>query len=412
MPTEKLYWHDPFAVAFEAKEARVASFEGKPSIVLERTLFYPEAGGQLGDSGLLDVGGQSVRVVDVQIDDLEDIHHIVPDLEGALAAGGGAASKISPEVTGTIDRDRRRDHMAQHTAQHMLSRALADVAHAETVSARLGATACTIDVNVADVAELDLVHAEDLVNAVITDDVVVCALFPTQEELATMQLRREPKVVANIRVIDIDGFDKTPCGGTHCTRTGQIGTVRIAGTERYKGKLRVFFNAGKRAVADARAKEGVLGALAKEMTCGPLDVGAAVAKLQRELKMRLDALSSTRGELVELLAARILEQNPTDPTGTTRIVLLRDRDDVSMLRALAGRLASRADVVAFCASPDPETKDMLLVVERGARATFDAGRWFKGATAKHGGRGGGRAERAEGRLPSQVDLASLARQES
>jgi len=169
----------------------------------------------------------------------------------------------------------------------------------------------------------------------------------------------------------------------------------------------VTFHAGRRALDDARRKEAVLADLAHELTCGLLDVGQAVAKLRRELKARQDALSVTRGELVELLAAQTLAANPLDPSGTTRIVLVRPDADIGMLRTLAGRLAARPDVVAFCASSDErDAAEMLIVVQRGASASFDCGAWLKATTAAHGGRGGGRPERAEGRLAGATPLAA------
>jgi alanyl-tRNA synthetase len=387
--TEKKYWADPFATAFETRGATAASYEGKPSIVLRESIFYPEGGGQLGDLGELRVGHATVKVTDTQIDDAGVIHHIV---ESALAEAGDVV------VTGSIDVARRRDHMAQHTAQHMLSRALLDEAKAGTVSARLGSTSCTIDVDRDAIADVYLHRAEDLVNDVIRSDVNVRALFPTAEELAAMDLRRAPKVSAGVRIIDVEGFDLTPCGGTHCTRTGQIGLVRIAGIERYKGKLRIDFRAAGRALADMRAKEDALGALAQKLTCGPLDVGGAVAKLQGELKARMDLLGSTRGELLELLAVKILGAHPPDASGTTIVRVPRTTDDIGMLRALAGKLtAARPDVVAICTSPDGDAE--LVVVQRGSTAKFDCGAWLKETAQKSGGRGGGRPERAEGRLP-------------
>jgi alanyl-tRNA synthetase len=401
MPTEKLYWADPFATTFQTEGARAGVLGGKPSIVLERTLFYPEAGGQLPDLGTLAVEGHLFAVDDVQIDDAGDIHHLVGRADPAPILGKFL-------VTGTIDRERRRDHMAQHTAQHALSRALEDVAHATTVSARLGARACTLDLHVETVSDGDLARAEDAVNAIILDDVPVRALFPSEAELLAMDLRRSPKVTTNVRVIDIEGFDLSPCGGTHCTRSGQIGVVRIAGTERVRGKLRVVFHAARRAVADARAKERVLSELAAELTCGLLDVGAAVSKLRADLKGQREALSTARGELVELVCARVLGEHPPDPSGTTRITLVRPSDDLGMLRALAGRLAARPDVVAICASPTPNDTGpagMMVVAQRGAGATFDCGVWLKTTAEAHGSRGGGRPERAEGRLPPGTEFA-------
>ncbi len=409
MPTEKLFWQDPFATTFETHGARLASFGDAPSLVLDRTLFYAEAGGQLADTGKLRVGDRELYVSDVQVDERFDIHHLVPELASAPVALGPDAP-----VRGSIDRDRRRDHMVQHTAQHMLSRALVDVAGAETVSARLGLSSCTIDVNLSDVADRALAEAVDLVNSAVMDDRIVRSLFPTAAELSVMKLRRPPKVASDVRIIDIEGFDLTPCGGTHCTRTGQIGSVIIAGTERYKGKLRVSFHAGRRATLDARANQTVLGALAKDFTCGPLDVPAGVAKLRAELKARMEALSATRGELVELVAQQMLASHPPDPSGTTRIALRRPHDDIGMLRTLAGRLAMRPDVVACCAGGDPSRgpstgsrEEVVVVIQRGSSATFDCGGWLKAATASHGGRGGGRPERAEGRLPADADLEFL-----
>jgi len=401
--TEKLYWQDPFLATFDALGARAATYGDKPSIVLPRSAFYPEGGGQLGDTGFLEIGASRLRVTDVQIDDAGEIHHLVDEPV--------AFETTDAPVRGAIDAARRRDHMAQHTAQHMLSHALVDVARADTVSSRLGATTCTLDVDSRAVSDRSLAEAEDLVNAIIRDDVAVRALYPTPAELATLKLRRAPKVDTGVRIIDIEGFDLTPCGGTHCTRTGQIGALFISGTEGYKGKVRVSFHAAGRALADARAKATVLGTLAAELTCGPLDVPGAVKKMRGELKAKLDSLSALRGELVDLLAERALAAHPPLPGGTTRIVLVRPKDDLAMLRTLAGRLAARPDVVAFCASLDPEAGEQLVVVQRGASAAFDAGAWLKATAAELGGRGGGRPERAEGRLPGGVDVTLVASRE-
>jgi alanyl-tRNA synthetase len=394
MATEKLYWADATARSFDADSALLSSWQGRTSIVLPRTLFYPEAGGQLADRGTLRLGTRTVAIDDVQVDDEGIIHHLV--------ASGEAALDGEPlgSVHGEIDAARRRDFTAQHTAQHALSRALLDEARAPTMSSRLGATLCTIDLDRADIPEGEIARAEDLVNAIVTDDVPVRALFPTASELASMDLRRAPKVSANVRVIDIEGFDLSPCGGTHCTRSGQIGTIRVVGVERYKGKTRLSFHAAQRALADARAKEAALSALAAELTCGVLDVGAAVAKLQRELKTRGDALTAAREEVVGHLADATWRAHPMkDGGGPTFVTLLRPHDDVAMLRAVAGRVASRADVVALAASLDPASGEALLVIQRGPSVTdFDCGAWLKSTVNAHEGRGGGRPERAEGRM--------------
>lgn len=145
-PTEKLYWSDARATSFETRGAALGSYGGKPSVVLAQTMFYPEGGAQLGDLGTLALGTHVVPIADTQIED-GSIHHVIggpldPDVAEALASGAA----VDLAIRGTVDERHRRDHMVQHTAQHALSRALADAARADTVSARLGATSCTIDV--------------------------------------------------------------------------------------------------------------------------------------------------------------------------------------------------------------------------------------------------------------------------
>ena len=179
MATEKLYWKDDFygVSSFEAS-ARVSTWPpakgGHPSIVLDRTLFSPQAGGQLADQGTLVVFGRTLAIDDVQVDDDGVIHHLGPEI-ALLDEAAGGRGPVEARAHGEIAMDRRRDFTAQHTAQHALSRALLDAAGGATVSSRLGATSCTIDVDRAAIAEREVARAEDLVNAIILDDVPVRA---------------------------------------------------------------------------------------------------------------------------------------------------------------------------------------------------------------------------------------------
>jgi alanyl-tRNA synthetase len=410
--TEKLYWSDPHLTSFEASTLTLGEHTGKPSVVLERSLFYPEGGGQLGDTGSLDVttatGRRTLHVVDTQVDDDGTIHHV---LDGSPADAAELCRAEGVTVRGRIDASRRRDHMAQHTAQHALSRALADVARADTVSARLGVTTCTIDVSRPGIPDADLHRAEDLVNALVASDVPVVSLFPDREELARLPLRKQPKVTEGvIRVIDIDGFDMTPCGGTHCTRTGQIGQARIVGLEKHKGMLRLTFHAGLRALTDARAKHDALTLLAADLTCGIPDVAGAVTKLRTELKASRTQLEAVRTELAELVARAALDALPPADTtpGPIVVPILRGNDDVGPLRVLAGKLAVDPRVVAVAAGTDGTTEELVVVVQRGSAGRLDCGAFIKAQGTAHGGRGGGRPERAEGRFPRGTSLDVIA----
>jgi len=400
--TEKLYWTEPASATFETRGASVGRFGERPSVVLDRTLFYPEGGGQLGDAGTLEIAGETVAVLDTQIDEAGTIHHLVARAPGALDA--------DVLVRGTIDAARRRDHTAQHTAQHALSRALADEARADTVSARLGATACTVDVQRASIPDLELHRAEDLVNAIVADNVVVRALYPSPDELAALPLRRAPKVTAGIRVIAIGEFDLTPCGGTHCARTGELGQVRIVGIEKYKGMSRLTFHAGGRALADARRKHETLARVASDLTCGLSDVPAAVGKLRAELKAARALLDGARAEIAGLVARSLLASVPTgdDPPHHV-LTVVRAHEDAAVLRALAGKLAEHPRVLAVVAGHDAGG-EVTVVVQRGAAVTVDCGGFIQSVAATYGGRGGGRPERAEARFPKGADVAAMVAQ--
>ncbi len=395
-PTVRLYYDDLLLLDFEATVAAHATWEGRPAAVLDRSAFYPESGGQLADAGTL--GG--VALADVQVDDAGVVLHVMDT---------GALPPVGATVRGTVDRARRRLHMALHTGQHMLSRALLDEARAETVSSRLGTSACTLDVDLAALDDAAVARAESLVNSVVEDDRPVRAYFPDPAEVPGLPLRRAPKVTRNVRVVDVGGFDLSPCGGTHCTRTSQVGVVSVTGTERYKGRMRVTFLAGRAAVDELSARSRTIADLGRAFTCGPRDVPAGIERLRRDLQEARDALGVARGRWAETVARELLAAMDAsgDASGEHRAVAVFDLEPVDTLRAVASRVTARPDAVAFLASRSPEGTQVL--VARGSASGFDCGAWLKRVAAAHGGRGGGRADRAEGRLPAETPWETLAR---
>jgi alanyl-tRNA synthetase len=389
-PTERLYYSDPFLFTFSGRVVAHGAWNGAASVILDRTAFYPESGGQMADRG--ELGG--ARVTDVQVDDAGVVHHLV---------SGSAPPAIGCELQGTIDRHRRRVHMALHTGQHMLSRALADIASAATVSSRLGESTCTIDLDRDALDERRVEEAERLVNSVIDDDVIIQAFFPSPDELAALPLRRAPKVTENIRVVSIGDFDVSPCGGTHCTRSAQVGLVRVLGIERYKGKARVSFSAGRRAREDLYGEAEVLRDLGRSFTCGPRDVSGAVDKIRRELSEARDALGRARGRLSEALAAELTERALAREDRLA--IAFVDDASVELLRSIAKRITAHPELVSFLAGR--VDGGIAAMVSRGSAATFDCGAFLKRAAAAAGGRGGGRPEHAEGRLPEGTDFPAL-----
>ena len=383
--TVRLYHADSFLRQFGATVVAHATHGGRASVILDRTAFYPEAGGQMADAGVL--AGRAVA--DVQVDDDGRVHHVV-DGDGELPAVGDS-------VEGTIDWARRRLHMSLHTGQHMLSKGLLDVAGAATVSARLGG-ACTIDLDRDGLSDRQLAEAEELVNAVIDDDAPIRAWFPEPGELAGLALRREPKVENDVRVIAIGDFDLSPCGGTHCARTAQVGAVRILGAERYKGGTRITFASGKRAREVLAAHHDVLAQLARGFTCAPDGVPVAVDKLRRDLGETREQLRAAQRRWADGLIDQLLRD------GTGRVVAAIPGADTELLRALGSRITG-AGRDALLAGPAAAGTPVLLV--RAAGSALDCGATLRALAQASGGRGGGRPDHAEGRLPADVDWPAL-----
>jgi alanyl-tRNA synthetase len=373
--TRRLYHDDAYLRRFDATVIAMTTYKDKPAAVLDQTAFYPEAGGQLGDRGTL--GGISVR--DTQELDDGTIVHLVDE---ALPLGA---------IAGELDWARRRQHMAQHTAQHLLSGTLLDRAQAATASARLGESALTIDVTRDRVPDAELAAAEDLANDLVDDDLAIRAWFPNADELAQIKLRRDPKVTADIRVVAIGDFDFSPCGGTHCTRTSQLGTIRITNSERYKGMTRVTFTAGRRARAELFSRDQVLRGLATRFSCAPAEVPAAIDKLARDVDAHSTELTALRGRLATLVAESL-------PGTGAAIAALPQFCDAEMMRAVAAKLvAAGRDALLYA----PEAGTVLLMRAHGS--AIDCGALWKQLAAKLGGRGGGKADRADGRLANSVD---------
>ncbi|UJR86411.1 alanyl-tRNA editing protein [Sandaracinus amylolyticus] len=382
MGTVRLEQEDPLLVEFDATVVDHARHGSRASVVLDRSAFYPESGGQMADRGML----AGARVVDVQIDDEGRVHHV---LEGALP-------EIGASVHGAIDAARRRVHMALHTAQHLLSRALVEVAAAETVSSRLGESVCTIDVDRDGIAEARIAEAESFVHRVVDEDRAVRAWFPTSEELAALPLRRAPKAEhARVRVVDVAGVDVSPCGGTHVLRTAQIGVMRVIGSERYKGGTRISFSAGARARGELLAESAVLRELARGLQTAPLEVRGGVERVRESLEGARQELGRMRAVLARSIASGVRFED-----GLGRVWI--EEGGIELVRQVAAELTRDGDRVVMVAGP--VEGGVHVVVARGPASNVDA-RTLLGEIAKAtGGRGGGRAERAEGRMPETGDV--------
>jgi alanyl-tRNA synthetase len=388
--TRKLYFERE--LSFCSEIVAIQEEGGHTHLVLRDTAFYPEGGGQPSDRGTLTVGDRTFSVEDVQIDEAGVVRHRV--------SGELAELTASAVVTAQVEPQRRREFTALHTAQHCLSRALELEDCGATVSARLGGSAATIDVSRGELSAAALARAEKLANSIVDDNVLVRAWFPDPHELARLPLRRAPKVEEQVRVIAIGDFDFTPCGGTHCTSSSEMGVIAITGTEKHKGLTRIRFTAGPRARSEFSEHRQQLARLAVLLGAGGEDVESAVSRLRSELS----DLRRERGEL----RARLTESYAAGLETASLVVFLAEAFDAAMVREVANRIAAREGVRAVVGvGMDAPPSGRPLVVVSGKQRPIDARRLLGDLTKELGGRGGGRPDFAEGRLSSPASEATL-----
>src|SRR3954466_749319 len=265
--TERLYLSDPYLTSFTARVVSGADQAGRPGVLLDRTGFYPEGGGQPADRGTL--GG--AQVVDVQ----ESEGNVLHLLDRQLAPG--------TEVEGRVDWVRRLDHMQQHHGQHLLSAAFERVHGAPTRSFHLGERTCTIDLDIS-VSKLDdaaLRAAETAANESVWRNLPVIARDFSGEERNRLPLRKEP--VKGDRVVVVEGVDASPCGGTHPLRTGDVGSIAVLGVQKWgQGASRVEFVCGGRVVRLLSEQGRWLKEAADALKTAPRDLPEAVRRTAEE----------------------------------------------------------------------------------------------------------------------------------
>lgn len=372
--TERLYYTDPYATEFDASVVHAETLEGKPAVILDRTAFYPTSGGQPFDTGRL---GEA-RVVDV-VDREEDIVHV---LDRALAAGS---------VHGAIDWDRRFQHMQQHTGQHVLSAAFDRLCHARTESFHLGSVSATIDLG-REVSAKDIERAETEANRIVWEDRPVGIRFADAEEAAKLPLRKEPARGGRLRLIDVEGFDISACGGTHVARTGAIGIVAVAGWEKVRGGTRIEFVCGGRALGAYRVLRDTVSSSIRLISVLPGELPAGIERMQTEAKDAKRRLKDLQSRLAAFEGAALADR--AESAGAHRIVVAAlDGWDPQGLKTIASAIVERPGHVAVLLGlPAP----CAIVVARATDATIDSGATLRALTERFGGKGGGRPDLAQG----------------
>lgn len=378
--TDRLYYSDAYLRAFSARVTRRAN--DNRQLYLDRTAFYPTSGGQPHDLGTI----ASVPVVDV-IDEGDEIAHLL------------AAPVVADDVACQVDWTRRHDFMQQHTGQHLISAVFADTFGFQTISVHFGDDMSTLDLDAQVVEPHQVREAEERANALIGENHAVLVSF---EEAATAKgLRKPSDRDGTLRIVSIDGVDRSACGGTHVRSTAEIGVLLLRRQERVRKNTRIEFACGRRAARRARADFDALLGIATAMSASVDELPTLVASQLQQLKEAEQSRRRLDNEIAEFRAREHHAATPPDAAGVRRYAKVVTTGTLDDWRSFAIAMSTLPQAV--CVIAINESRNVL--VSASEDSGVDAGALVKRVTAAQGGRGGGSPRLAQGVFPDDDSFA-------
>lgn len=381
MRTALLHRDDPYLLEFDAEVLWHGDHKGSPAVVLDRTAFYPEGGGQPSDTGTLD----GVPVLAVLADAGGRVLHVLEAPLGAV------------RVRGVVEGHRRHDHLQQHHGQHLLSQAFLRVAEAPTVGFHLGTEEVTIDLG-RPVESRDVERAEALANQVVWEARPVQVRIVSAEEASATGVQ-PPDADGGVRLVEVVGFDLQACSGTHPRSTAEVGVILVTAVERYKGGSRVSFVCGDRALRAWRGRRDALDGASRQLSAPWREVPDATARLKSQLTTTERQARDLLNRFLEADARRLLAE-----AGAGAVVAVYDEWQPGDLRALASKIVALKPCVALLASRGAKTH---LVFARSEVVSCDVADLLRRALERLGGRGGGRGAIVQGGADAAHGLEEL-----
>jgi alanyl-tRNA synthetase len=354
-------------------------------VYLDRTAFYPTSGGQPFDLGTL--GG--VKVTEV-VDEDDRIAHL---LDKPLAAG---------EVEGRIDWPRRYDHMQQHTGQHVLSAVLVELFKIPTVSFHMSAGTSTIDIGAPSLDAAKLERVSQRCAEIVAEARPVSISF--EDSSPELGLRKASQRTGTLRIVSIEGLDKSACGGTHVRSTAELGPILLRKSDKMRGNVRLEFVCGTRALRQARNDFLLLEQLSRTLSAPAEQAVEVASSLTEKNKLLEKSCQRLAAELAQREGRELYHSTTPDAAGIRRTTQRGAADDGMRARAQGFVAEGRAVFLAVCDDPP----SVLLAAS--ADSGVHAGERIKAALAAAGGRGGGNQGLAQGSVPSPDALAQIVRE--
>lgn len=394
MAAEKLYEQDSHLRECEARVTGCVPWNEGFAVTLDRTVLFPEGGGQPADHGTLETSSGPVPVTDVREKEGEVYHLTSRPLEPGET------------VTVRLDWDRRLDHIQQHTGEHILSHALWSLTGANNVGFHMGHDIVTIDLD-RPLTQEELDRAEDYANRQIWEDRPIRAYQTTPGQRKQMKLRKTTeKLSGELRVVEVEGGDCCTCCGTHADRTGEVGLVKIIRTESHKGGTRVFFLCGRRALEDYRSKNRTVQGASAAFSAKEEGILPAILRMKEEsaaLGARAKELSARlMSYRAQELLGEIAEQN-----GKKALVAIQENCSPKEAKILLNELLKAPDLaVALVCSWEGK---LCYLLGRSEGSTADCRFLCDLLGGLLAGKGGGKETFAQGSAKESPDWQETAR---
>ncbi len=373
--TEKLFYEDSHLKQFTAVVQECLKSGDRYQVVLNRTAFFPEGGGQYADTGML----EAVHVLDVQEKD-GTIYHLT---DGELIPG--------TEVTGRIDWEERFMKMQQHTGEHIVS----GLVHARfgyrNVGFHLGTTDCTMDFN-GEIKKEELLEIELEANKAVIQNLDVIVTYPSVEELESLEYRSKIEIEGQVRIVTIPGYDVCACCAPHVSKTGEIGQIKLTNVQRYKGGVRVTMLCGFRALADYNRKLQAARQISAALCAKEDETAEAVVHLQEECaqwKQRVLNLQK------DLLSYKAKEVDDTEDA----VCLFEPELEGEAPRFLMNQVLDAGHGVCAVFSGGKDENYRYVIGSR----QLDLRKLVKELNMEFQGRGGGKPEMVQGSLHGKQD---------
>lgn len=389
MKTEKLYHNDSYQIAFQARVVEKYKDRERYALILDQTCFYPTSGGQISDRGII----EGLPVLTVEEENGKIIHYLQNEIKAA----------IGDTVTGRIDWQYRFDHMQQHTGQHILSGALMKLWQRDTQSFHMGEDICTLDIATMVLDEQKVKELEQLANQIIYEDRVIERYFVKNsaqlEEKSTLRIKNEQ--LEELRIIEIERFDKSACGGTHCHRTGEVGLIKIIGWENRKDKIRLSFLCGYRALADYQQKHHIIKKLSHYFTTGIEQLEEKIIQLNEEQKELNKLCNKMERKIMEWESEELKEKNRREEKDFFLIEKLFMEQKVQNIRQIAQLVAKDEKTITILGAEKPEP---VLCLALSPDLNYPVKEIFNQVMTEFGGKGGGAEYLVLGKLEREEDV--------